>query len=122
MVGRPDTFRMLQIADHRRRRHGAAVAIRGRMQDTVAQPSAPRGASRPWLPRRRAGRDADRGFGETTAVYHLDHREQHREVVQFVADFVWAGVTTSPSDTAFGGPQGAQPVEQPNPPKRDGLA
>lgn len=124
----PDTFRMLQIADSTgdTATRKAAVAIRGRMRDAVAgymgatwegfQALDPRDASLA------ATLIAD--AVETAAVYHLENRDRStEEVVQFVADFVWAGVY----DLAVGhnipaGRKGARPVEAPKGPRREPLA
>jgi AcrR family transcriptional regulator len=93
----PDTFRMLLLAD----RSGDATtretakAIRQRMQDGLAN----------YIRATWAGfqdlqpRDADLGASlivaavESAAVLHLERPDRSTaEVVQFVSDFVWAGI------------------------------
>jgi AcrR family transcriptional regulator len=93
----PDTFRMLLLADRSgdQATREKATAIRRRMQDSLAN----------YIRNTWEGfqdlqsRDADLGATlivaavEQAAVMHLDHPDRSTpEVVQFVADFVWAGV------------------------------
>jgi AcrR family transcriptional regulator len=124
----PDTFRMLQIADSTgdAATRKAAVAIRGRMRDAVAQYIGATWEGFQALDPRDAALAATliADSVETAAVYHLEHRDRStEEVVQFVADFVWSGVY----DLAVGhnipaGRRGAQPVAQPQTAKRERLA
>lgn len=113
----PDTFRMLQIADSTGDAvtRKAAVAIRHRMRDAVAHYIGATWEGFQALDPRDATLAAEliADSVETAAVYHLDHHDRStEEVVQFVADFVWAGVY----DLAVGhnipeGRKGAQAVD-----------
>jgi AcrR family transcriptional regulator len=93
----PDTFRMLLLADRSgdQATREKATAIRRRMQDSLAN----------YIRNTWEGfqdlqsRDADLGATlivaavEQAAVMHLDNPDRSTpEMVQFVADFVWAGV------------------------------
>lgn len=119
----PETFRMLQIADSTgdAATRKAALAIRKRMRKAVAAYIGATWEGFQALERRDAEFAATliASSVETAAVHHLENSDRSTdEVVQFVADFVWAGVY----DLAVGhnipaGRKGAQPVE---PAKRSG--
>ena len=93
----PDTFRMLMLADVSgdARTREAAKAIRRRLQDGLAAyMRATWEGFQDLVPR-----DADLAAMliasgvEASAVYHLERPDRTTpEVVQFVADFVWAGI------------------------------
>jgi len=93
----PDTFQMLLLAD----RSGdaptrdAAKVIRRRMQDAVAAYMRATWEGFQDLTERDAQLAATliASAVETSAVYHLERPDRTTaEIVQFVADFVWAGI------------------------------
>ena len=112
----PDTFRMLLLADRSgdAATRDTAKAIRQRMQDALANYMRTTWEGFQDL----EPRDADLGASlivatvESAAVLHLERPDRSTaEVVQFVADFVWAGIY----DLAVGhdiplGRQGARPT------------
>ncbi len=93
----PDTFRMLLLADRSgdQETREKAKAIRRRMQDALANYIRTTWEGFQDL----ESRDADLGASlivsavESAAILHLDQPDRStEEMVQFVADFVWAGV------------------------------
>lgn len=124
----PDTFRMLQIADSTgdAATRKAALEIRMRMRDAVASYIGATWEGFQALQPRDAELAATliASSVETAALYHLEHRDRStEEIVQFVADFVWAGVY----DLAVGhnipaGRKGAVPPEAAKPSKPGRLA